>query len=240
MLLLDVEVMDDDDIERVLPRSNVFFETWISGIQANEIIAKLGFVNSLRIEVMGFSGRILILWCGNVIPMRVRNRQGPSKFLCSTVYASPQPATQRKLLEYFDFFAKTFGESWVIDRDFNLILELSKWACGAASVRSRCNGFQNFLFDNGLQDLDRELELWKNIEDVLKHEELLWFQKSRTEWLTSGDRNTRYFYSRIMARQEKIRLKVLKLKMRNDISMRRSFNNMWWIFLRIFILWIIQ
>lgn len=40
------------------------------------------------------------------------------------------------------------------------------------------------------------------LEEVLVHEELLWFQKSRFEWLHNGNRNTFYFHSRTLARRK--------------------------------------
>lgn len=42
----------------------------------------------------------------------------------------------------------------------------------------------------------RELELQQEINEVLKHEKILWFQKSRAMWLVNEDRNTKYFHSR--------------------------------------------
>lgn len=42
----------------------------------------------------------------------------------------------------------------------------------------------------------RELELQQEINEVLKHEKILWFQKSRAMWLVNADRNTKYFHSR--------------------------------------------
>lgn len=45
-----------------------------------------------------------------------------------------------------------------------------------------------------------EYELSQEVEEVLAHEELLWFQKFRAEWLKNGDSNTSYFHRRKLAR----------------------------------------
>lgn len=37
-------------------------------------------------------------------------------------------------------------------------------------------------------------KVWKEYEEVLRQEEILWFQKSRENWIMYGDRNTKYFY----------------------------------------------
>ncbi|KAH1091471.1 hypothetical protein J1N35_018728 [Gossypium stocksii] len=46
--------------------------------------------------------------------------------------------------------------------------------------------------------IDLELEIQDELENVLNHEELLWRQKARCDWLHFGDCNTRYFHSHTM------------------------------------------
>lgn len=49
----------------------------------------------------------------------------------------------------------------------------------------------------------QELELRKEIEEVLTRKELLWFQQSRSDWLQNGDRNTSYFHSPTLERRNR-------------------------------------
>lgn len=46
---------------------------------------------------------------------------------------------------------------------------------------------------------------------MLDCEELLWKQKSREEWLSLGDRNTRYFHAQASKRRRGNQIKALKL-----------------------------
>lgn len=64
-------------------------------------------------------------------------------------------------------------------------------------------------FRSSLQLCSRETEIWKEIDIVLKHEEVLWFQKFRSVWLTNGDRNTKYFHSRTRGRRKANRIEGL-------------------------------
>lgn len=50
-----------------------------------------------------------------------------------------------------------------------------------------------------------------DLEEVLLHEELLWFQKSRVDCLRYGDHNTLYFHNRTLIRRKKNRIKGLAI-----------------------------
>ncbi|KAK8626117.1 hypothetical protein V6N13_133769 [Hibiscus sabdariffa] len=56
-----------------------------------------------------------------------------------------------------------------------------------------------------------ETSLLLELEGLLDQEELLWRQKSCSEWITHGDRNTNYFHRRAIIRRQKNRIRALKL-----------------------------
>ncbi|MCI12397.1 protein binding protein, partial [Trifolium medium] len=45
---------------------------------------------------------------------------------------------------------------------------------------------------SGLRRLETKLQC--ELHDIMKKEELMWFQRSRAKWLSDGDRNTRYYH----------------------------------------------
>ncbi|KAK8566641.1 hypothetical protein V6N13_002337 [Hibiscus sabdariffa] len=56
-----------------------------------------------------------------------------------------------------------------------------------------------------------ENSLLLELETILDQEELLWRQKSRSDWITHGDRNTSYFHRRATRRKQKNRIRSLRL-----------------------------
>lgn len=58
---------------------------------------------------------------------------------------------------------------------------------------------------------EREFQLCHEVEEILKHEQHLWFQKSRSKWLNCGDRNTSYFHGCTLARWRWNNIKGLKV-----------------------------
>ncbi|KAL4331886.1 hypothetical protein GQ457_07G010140 [Hibiscus cannabinus] len=50
------------------------------------------------------------------------------------------------------------------------------------------------------------------LEHLLDQEEILWRQKTRTDWITQGDRNTRYFHCKTITRKQRNKISSLKLQ----------------------------
>lgn len=49
--------------------------------------------------------------------------------------------------------------------------------------------------------LKLEEKLIPELNETLRHEEILWMQKSRIQWLWLGDRNTRFFHTSTLIRR---------------------------------------
>ncbi|KAA3469259.1 LINE-1 reverse transcriptase isogeny [Gossypium australe] len=56
-----------------------------------------------------------------------------------------------------------------------------------------------------------EMEARDELENVLNHEELLWRQKARCDWLQFRDRNTKFFHCRTMQRRKFNRILALRI-----------------------------
>ncbi|XP_028778230.1 uncharacterized protein LOC114734750 [Neltuma alba] len=124
-------------------------------------------------------------------------------------------------------FKDLIKEKWLFRNDFNEALNniknsLLSWnrdVFGLVEKRkrqilARLNGIQNFdgyPFSHFLCKL--EVELQEELEEVLKLEELKWFQKARTIWITEGDRNTRFYHLKTRIRRKKNRVLALKNEM---------------------------
>ncbi|KAF7825477.1 putative protein phosphatase 2C 65 [Senna tora] len=59
----------------------------------------------------------------------------------------------------------------------------------------------------------RNEEILKGLEEAWDREEKYWFQRSRVNWLSFGDRNSKYFHASVMQRRR--RNKILRLKNRD-------------------------
>lgn len=92
------------------------------------------------------------------------------------------------------------------------LAELKLWSRNELEGRSRkleqlnskLNELKNIYnhFDDGA-----EVRTIKNqIDNILLDEEIFWKQISRTDWLKEGDKNTRFFHSKALARRKKNRI----------------------------------
>ncbi|KAL4385826.1 hypothetical protein GQ457_15G003020 [Hibiscus cannabinus] len=80
------------------------------------------------------------------------------------------------------------------------------------TLMARINGIERVNEDSSVphfQDLEQQLK--SELSDVLKQEEMLWFQHARTEWINDGDRNTKFYHRAAKARHWQNRCVMIKL-----------------------------
>lgn len=76
----------------------------------------------------------------------------------------------------------------------------------------RLKGVQRAMDRKPTKNLRKlEVKLNCDLERVLDLEEMLWKQRSRSDWMENGDRNTRYFHRCADARKKRTRIAGLKI-----------------------------
>ncbi|KAA3453866.1 reverse transcriptase [Gossypium australe] len=78
-------------------------------------------------------------------------------------------------------------------------------------MRSLNNTQKLLEFSNATYLVNKEREIRDELENVLEHEDLLWRQKARCDWLQFGDRNTNFFHSRTIKRRKFNRITSLRI-----------------------------
>lgn len=125
-ILREYNVDDKPDVVYLL-------ETWVTGRKAEEVIVKLGFHSSHRVEAKGFSGGI---WIGSKNTVRVNIIQSHPQFVFAQlnsdnyfqhplivfVYGSPNPAKRRTLWEILEQTIPNRNIPWMAIGDFNALL----------------------------------------------------------------------------------------------------------------------
>ncbi|KAL4278142.1 hypothetical protein GQ457_03G020710 [Hibiscus cannabinus] len=64
-------------------------------------------------------------------------------------------------------------------------------------------------FSDRLVELDKQLR--EELNEVVRQEEALWSQKSRSQWIRHGDKNTRFFHASTMQRRRRNRISALRV-----------------------------
>ena len=119
----------------------MLIETRISGFKAELLIRTLKFHHSHRVEALGDSGGIWILWNNDWSIWVIQNHRQyvhlevwddcRFNFLFTPVYGSPQTKNRLQLWNDLNDIASTVRGPWVVARDFNAILHKDE-KCGGS------------------------------------------------------------------------------------------------------------
>ncbi|KAI9113316.1 hypothetical protein K1719_015841 [Acacia pycnantha] len=190
-------------------------EPRISGNKAASVIRKLGFQNSHRVEASGFSVAYGFYGLPSLGSVQLA---GPSsdhfKFLAPWL-THPE-------------FQEIIKRIWSSGTDLLSCIdsfkeEIQRWnseTFGGIGHRKRrlfrrLNGIQRKIelhpdVHHGFL-IDLETSLREDLENVCFQEELLWLQKSTSDWVCLGDRNTSFYHLKALMRRKHNHVSQLKL-----------------------------
>ncbi|KAI9099052.1 hypothetical protein K1719_024819 [Acacia pycnantha] len=114
----------------------VLVEPKISGVRADNVIKKLRFIHSHRVEASEFSGGIWILWSSKVSLNILLNQV---QFV--------------HMEEDLDQIATNLSSPWLLAGDFNAITNQDERRGGASRRAHGCPLFNSFINSNGLIDM---------------------------------------------------------------------------------------
>ncbi|OMO88434.1 hypothetical protein COLO4_20256 [Corchorus olitorius] len=79
------------------------------------------------------------------------------------------------------------------------------------------------------QNLEKEKEIRTEIEQILDQEQLLWMQKSMTNWIVKGERNTRFYHTITNKRRARNRITSIKRRdgqsVHTEVEIEKEFLN---------------
>ncbi|GMJ03751.1 hypothetical protein HRI_004044300 [Hibiscus trionum] len=142
----------------------VLMEPRISGRKADRFIRRHRFLHSYRVEASGFSGGIWLFW-NDLVSMDVfavssqfihalcTDRNSGVKSLVTCVYASPNRLCRNGMWDMLHALAPSSDLPWVIDGDFNAILDSRDRFGGSSRRTGVCRKFGEFMQQENMTDM---------------------------------------------------------------------------------------
>ncbi|XP_028770189.1 uncharacterized protein LOC114727667 [Neltuma alba] len=126
-----------------------------------------------------------------------------------------------------DEFSSFVKANWMEDTEWNFNLDQFTRACSSwnkqvfrhteerkRKLLRRMDGVNRALGQGGNVHFYEEIQvrLWKELEEVLIQESLIWAQKARMDWSLFGNRNTKFFHTRANKRRKMNRIDAIRLE----------------------------
>ncbi|KAI9100326.1 hypothetical protein K1719_024544 [Acacia pycnantha] len=163
----------------------VILEPRISGNPASKVIKNWGFKHSVRMEAVGFSGGIWLLWEMEelVVDVKIMDEQfihcqlnlGGEVMLFTAVYAHPNEQRRNRIWDILHSLACEIEEPWMMVGDFNEIRSPLEQKGGGRINEVRCNKFNQWIEDCNFIDVEASGPLftwkgpkWEGLERVYK------------------------------------------------------------------------
>ncbi|XP_058780637.1 uncharacterized protein LOC131654707 [Vicia villosa] len=142
-----------------------------------------------------------------------KNARAPSRFRFESAWMVEEKYKERLL----GIWKKNEG----LKMNLKLVEDDAKyWKCKTLNhmqktkkeIMARLNGVQKRLYgqsnQRALQRLENKLQY--DLARILKQEELMWFQRSRSKWLADGDKNIKYYHLKTITRRRRNKTVMLK------------------------------
>ncbi|XP_019168344.1 PREDICTED: uncharacterized protein LOC109164047 [Ipomoea nil] len=128
-------------IKNFNPQLICLFEPRVSGHHADKICSSLNFDEWFRIEALGFSGVLQVFENDNV------------PWFLSPIYGSLDPSLRKRLFAELTHHNCDINDPWLMAGDFNAVLSQEETSNTNNFSLSRCAGFRDWIFQEGLLDL---------------------------------------------------------------------------------------
>lgn len=138
----------------------------MSGQKASKILKRLGFTNWIRVEALGFSGGICLLWRNSefdadyvysnpqLLHCLVTKRKTRESVLVTGVYGETNPSGRMALWDSLKTISGSINGPWLVMGDFNIYLSPEEKSRGATPSTQSMGALKDCIIDANLFDLD--------------------------------------------------------------------------------------